>query len=40
MTDFSNKVDILGAFYLTYRDNNELKDFIEFNDLGLPLASH
>jgi hypothetical protein len=37
-TDFSNKIQILGAFYFTYRDDKELKEFIEFNDLGLPLA--
>ncbi len=37
-TDFSNKVQILGEFYFTYRDDKELKEFIEFNDLGLPLA--
>ena len=37
-TDFSNKMEILGEFYFTYRDDKELKEFIEFNDLGLPLA--
>jgi len=37
-TDFSKKTEILGEFYFTYRDDAELKDFIEFNDLGLPLA--
>jgi len=37
-TDFSKKIEILGEFYFTYRDDKELKEFIEFNDLGLPLA--
>ena len=37
-TDFSNKVQILGEFYFTYRDDKDLKEFIQFNDLGLPLA--
>ena len=37
-TDFSNKVEILGEFYQNYRDDEDLQDFIEFNDLGLPLA--
>jgi len=38
MTDFSKKIEILGEFYITYRDDKELKEFIEFNDVGLPLA--
>ncbi len=38
MTDFSNKIDILGDLYANYRSDEDFKDFIEFNDLGLPLA--
>ncbi len=38
MTDFSNKCNILGELYINYKDNSKLKDFLEFNDLGLPLA--
>ncbi len=38
MTDFSNKIDILGDLYANYKDDEDFKDFIEFNDLGLPLA--
>ncbi len=38
MTDFSSKINILGELYSNYRDDDSLKDFIEFNDLGLPLA--
>lgn len=37
-TNFSKKTEILGEFYFTYKDDSELSDFIEFNDLGLPLA--
>ena len=38
MTDFSNKVDILGDLFSNYKEESDFKDFIEFNDLGLPLA--
>jgi hypothetical protein len=38
MTDFSNVCDILGELYANYKDDKEFSDFIEFNDLGLPLA--
>lgn len=37
-TDFSKQVEILGEFYQNYKDDEALEDFIEFNDLGLPLA--
>ena len=37
-TDFSKKVEILGQFYMNFRDDDELSDFMEFNDIGLPLA--
>ena len=37
-TDFSNKVSILAELYSNYRYDDGLKDFIEYNDLGLPLA--
>ena len=40
MTDFSKIVDILGELYYKYRDekNGDFSEFIEYNDLGLPLA--
>lgn len=38
MTPFSNKCDILGELYEQYREDRQFKDFIEYNDLGLPLA--
>jgi hypothetical protein len=38
MTDFDSKCEILGDFYSNYRDEKDFEDFMEFNDLGLPLA--
>ena len=37
-TTFSNKADILADLWLNYRTDEEFKDFVEYNDLGLPLA--
>jgi hypothetical protein len=37
-TEFSNKVAILAELYVGYKNDNNMKDFIEYNDLGLPLA--
>lgn len=37
-TDFSNKVSILADLYANYKEDPHLKDFVEYNDLGLPLA--
>lgn len=33
-----NKTYILADLWLNYRSDDEFKDFIEYNDLGLPLA--
>lgn len=38
MTLFFSKIEILGELYLTNKDNEALADFIQSNDLGLPLA--
>jgi hypothetical protein len=38
MTDLDIQIEILGNFYLNYKDDRGIKDFIEFNDIGLPLA--
>jgi hypothetical protein len=35
---FENKITILAELWMNYRDDEELQDFIEYNDLGLPLA--
>jgi hypothetical protein len=37
-TPFSKKCEILGQLWMDYRDDQEFTDFIEYNDLGLPLA--
>ncbi len=37
-TEFSNKISILSELWLNYRDEAEFQDFIEYNDLGLPMA--
>lgn len=37
-TTFENKCSILADLWLNYKDNEELQDFVEYNDLGLPLA--
>lgn len=37
-TNFSNKCIILGDLWLNYRSDEEFEDFVEYNDLGLPLA--
>jgi hypothetical protein len=35
---FDNKISILAELWMNYRDDEQLKDFIEYNDLGLPMA--
>ncbi len=37
-TKFKTKCEILGELWLNYRDDEQFKDFIEYADLGLPLA--
>jgi len=37
-TPFSNKCEILGQLWMDYRGDEEFQDFVEYNDLGLPLA--
>jgi hypothetical protein len=38
VTEFENKLEILGGFYNLYRDDDELNDFFDYNDIGMPLA--
>lgn len=33
-----NKITILAELWMNYREDEELQDFIEYNDLGLPMA--
>ena len=35
---FENKCSILAELWMNYRDDDELEDFITYNDIGLPLA--
>ena len=35
---FSKKCEILGDLWLNYRQDEQFADFIEYNDIGLPLA--
>jgi len=37
-TTFANKCKILADLWLTCRGDEEFAEFIEYNDLGLPLA--
>lgn len=37
-TEFKNKCIILGDLWLNYRQQDLFEDFIEYNDMGLPLA--
>ena len=37
-TTYSNKCEILAELWTDYRDDEQFTDFIEYNDLGLPLA--
>jgi hypothetical protein len=37
-TPFSSKCEILGELWLKYRSEEEFEDFLEYNDLGLPIA--
>ncbi len=37
-TKFEDRCGILAEIWLNYRDDEEFADFIEYNDLGLPLA--
>ena len=38
MTSFSDILNILGQLYSNYKEDENFKDFIEYNDMGLPLA--
>ena len=38
ITPFSSRCEILADLWMNYRDDEEFLDFVEYNDLGLPLA--
>ena len=37
-TTFQDKASILADLWLNYRNDEQFTDFIEYNDIGLPLA--
>lgn len=37
-TEFDTKAEILSDLWLNYRSEETFADFVEYNDLGLPLA--
>jgi hypothetical protein len=37
-TDLASKIDILNDIWINYSEEEGFQDFIEMNDLGLPLA--
>lgn len=37
-TPFSNRCNILGELWILFKNDEDFQDFIEYNDLGLPLA--
>jgi hypothetical protein len=37
-TTYSDKTEILADLWLNYRHDEEFQDFVEYNDIGLPLA--
>jgi hypothetical protein len=37
-TTFDNKTQILADLWLNYRQDEGFADFVEYNDIGLPLA--
>lgn len=37
-TSYEHKVQILGKFWLQCRSDNDLQEFLDENDLGLPVA--
>lgn len=37
-TPFKNRCDILADLWMSYRFDKQFEDFIQYNDIGLPLA--
>jgi hypothetical protein len=35
---FADRCGILGRFWIDFREDEDLKPFVEYNDVGLPLA--
>lgn len=39
-TPFSNRCEILSQIWMENRNSENLSDFIEYNDIGLPMAHY
>jgi hypothetical protein len=37
-TPYSKRCEILGELWIDFRDDEDFVDFIEYNDLGLPMS--
>ena len=37
-TAFSNRCDILAELWVDYKNDTKFEDFIDYNDIGLPIA--
>lgn len=35
---FANQAKVLSELWMNYKEDKNFKDFVEYNDLGLPLA--
>jgi hypothetical protein len=38
LDEMNRKIAVLADLYLNYRDENQFKEFADYNDIGLPLA--
>lgn len=38
LTTYRDKVSILSSLWMNFRYDEEFEDFVEYNDIGLPLA--
>ena len=38
MNEMDRKVGVLADLYLNYRDEDQFKEFADYNDIGLPIA--
>jgi len=38
VVELSDKAGVLAELWINYRDDEDFTDFIEYNDIGLPLA--
>ena len=38
INQLNNKIAVLADLYLNYRDEEQFKEFADYNDIGLPIA--